>query len=196
MYLTWFPCLCLLTPVIYQFCIFNFAFLVSAYWDLLYFSSVYFYLISSSLHIYIYSTSVLFISLCFDCLWILKSAVFKFYIFFSLPPLWILTSTLFQFSIFYFAFLVCKYWHLQYFSSVYFTLLFSSLHFAICSTSLLYNLLSFPRTRILTCSVFQFCIFYFAFFVCGYFHLHYFSSVDVTLLSSSLHIGICSISIL
>ena len=97
---------------------------------------------------------------------------------------------------FYIAFLVCAYRHLQYFSSVYFTLLSLSLHVGICNVLVLYILLSFPSWGILASAVFQFCIFYFDFLVSGYWCLHYFGSVCFTLLSPSLHIGIHSISVL
>ena len=175
---------------------FHFAFLVYAYWHLQYFSSTYFNLLYSSLHIDICSIAVRYISLCFDSLWILTSAVFKLYIlhrfsciciltsaifqyctfYFAflllflpligiysisvlyillcLPCLCIFTSAVFNFCIIYFAFLVFTYWHLQYFSSAYFTLLFTSLHIDTCSTSLLYSLLSFPHPCILKCAVF------------------------------------------
>ena len=74
-------------------------------------------------------------------------------------------------------------------------LLSSSLHIGICSISVLYNLFCFLPLCILKSAVFQFCIFYFAFLVCAYWHLQYLSFIDFTLFSLSMHIGICSISI-
>ena len=152
----------ILTSAIFQFCIFYFAFLVCTYWHLGYFISVYFTLLSSSLHIDICSISVLYILLCFPSLCILASAVFHFYIyFFSFPRLYILTSAVLYFCILYFSFLVPAYCHLQYFSFVYFILL--SLF-----VDILYSLLSFPHPYILTCAVFQFCIFHFTLLVSSY----------------------------
>ena len=145
----WFPYLCILTSAVFQINIFYFAFPVSAYWHLQYFSSAYLTLLSSSLHIDIYRISVLYTSHCF-------------------PPLWILASTLFEFFISYFAFLVSEYWHLQYFSSVFFTLLSSSLYISICSILVLYISLFCLRVCIFTPAVFQFCIIYFAFVVSAY----------------------------
>ena len=153
----WFPYLCILTSAVFQFCIFDFAFLFSAYWHLHYFSSVY----------------------------------LTFF-----PRLCILKVALFQFCIFYFAFVVCAYYHLQYFSSVCFTFLSSSPHIGIYIILFFYILLCFSRLCILTSAVFQFCIIYFAFFVFPVWHLQCLGSADFTLLSSSLHIDKCSISVL
>ena len=100
-----------------------------------YFSSVYFTFLSSSLLICISIISVL-------------------YIFLYFPYLCILASVVFQPCILHFAFLVSVYWHLQCFSSVYFTLLFTSLNNTICRISVLNNLLYFLR----------FCKFIFAIF--------------------------------
>ena len=151
-----FPFLSILASAVFQFCIFDFAFFISAYWHLHYFSFVYL--------------------TCFDLLCVLTSAVFEFYILLSL--------------------LVSAYWHLQYFSSVCFTLRSSFVLIDICSISVLYILLRFPRLCILISAVFQLCIFYFAFFVSAYCELEYLSSIYFTLVSSSLHIDICSISVL
>ena len=177
LYFTFFPRLCILTSAIFQFFMFYIAFLVCAYRHLQYFSSVYFTLLSLSLHVGICNVSVLYILLYF--------------------PSWcILASAIFQFCIFYFGFLVSAYWYLQYFSSVDFSLLSSSLHIVSWSIWVLYTLPWFSRLCILTSAVFQFCIFYFDFLVSGYWCLHYFGSVCFTLLSPSLHIGIHSISVL
>ena len=196
-YLTFFPRLCILTVALFQFCIFYFAFVVCAYYHLQYFSSVcftflsssphiwhlhyfillYFTLLFSSLHIDICSISVLHNLLCFLCLSFLTSAVFRF-------------------CRFYFVFFVSAYWQMQYISSVYFTLLSTSLNIGIWSISFLDVLLYFLRFCILTPTVFQFWIFYFSFFVPAYWHLQCFSSIDLTLVSSSLYINICSISVL
>ena len=115
-------------------------------------------LFSLSLHIDICSISDQYILLCF-------------------PRLCILTSTVFHFCISYSAFLVSSYWHLQDISSAYFTLLSISLNIGICIISVLYNLLCFRRRCILTTAMFQFCIFYFVFFVSPCWHPQYFNSV-------------------
>ena len=209
-------CLCILASTLFQFFIFYFAFLISAYWHLQYFRSPYFPLLSSSLHIDISSVLVLQILPCFPRLCISTSAVYQFCIFrlaFHVSENWDLQ----YFSSAHFT-LLCLSLHidlcsisvlyispclpplpilpLQYFSYVNFTLLSSSLHIDICSISFLYILLCFPFSCILASSVFQFCIFHFSFLFSSYLHLHYFSSVYFPLFSSSLHIGICSISAL
>ena len=98
------------------------------------------------------SVSVLYILFCFLCLWVFPSA-------------------LFQFCRFYSAFLFSAYWHLLYFNSGNFTLLYSSLHINICSILFLYIWLCFPCLCILISAVF----------------------LDLVLVASSLHIHICSI---
>ena len=141
------------------------------------FSSVYFTLLSSFLHIDSYSISVLHIWLCFDWLCILTFAVLE------LP-------------IYNFAFLFSAYWHLQYFISVYLSLISSSLHIDIPSISVLHIWLWFPCLCILTSAVFQFCIFDPPLIVSALWHLQYFIFLYLTFLSLSLHIDICSISVL
>ena len=125
-----------------------------------------------------------------------------------------MASTVFQLCKLYFALLISAYLHLQYFFSVYFSLLsclyiltsavlkfwiLPSLRIHICSTSVLCFLMWFPRLRILTSAVFQFYIIYLPLFVStywdlqcsvlytfilyfsllpsAYWHHHYFSSV-------------------
>ena len=87
--------LCILTSAVFYFCIFDFTFLISAYWymqflcpescvpclvseysHLKYFNSWYFSLLFSFLHIEIWSISVRYIWLYFDHLCILTSVVF------------------------------------------------------------------------------------------------------------------------
>ena len=138
-----------MTSAIFQFFTSYFASLLLVYWDPQHFSSLYFTLLAPSLHIDICSISVLYILLCFFCLWILTSAVL-------------------EFCIFYLAFFVCSYWHLQYFNFANFTMLSSSLHIHICSNSVLYILPCLPRLCILVSAVFKFCIFYFILLVSAY----------------------------
>ena len=229
---------------VFHFCIFAFAYPVSAYWQLQYFSSVDLSLLSLSIHIDICSASVLYTILWLPRFCILISAVFQFWVLLCIWRLCILISAVFCFFMLYFACLVSANWHLQYFSSVilvwfpYFnsisvTLLSSSLRIDICSVLVLYIWLCFPclciltltifqscdllsllRLSISTSAVFQFCvllclphlyiflgavfylcIFYYACLVSANWHLQYFSSVYFNLVSLSLHIGICSISI-
>ena len=173
-----FPRLCISTAAVPYFCIFDFAFFLSAYWHLQFFSSV--------------------------CLtW------------FTRPCL--LLSPVFAVCIFHFTFFVFAYWLLQYFSSLFLKMLRLSLHYEICGISFLYTWLCFPclciltdicsilvlyilfcfrPVSILTSAVFQFCIFQFAFLVSACKQLQYFSSAYLTLLASSLHIHIYSISFL
>ena len=118
-------------------------------------------LLSLTLHIDICSISVLQIFLCYSFLCIMA-------------------STVFQLCKLYFALLISAYLHLQYFFSVYFSLLSFSLHFDICSievldftihicsTSVLCFVMWFPRLYILTSAVFQFYIIYFPLFVSTY----------------------------
>ena len=186
----YFPSLCILTSASFQFCIFNFAFLVSANWHLQYFSSAFYFacfvsgywhlqsfisvcfsLPPLSLHIDICNISIPYIWLCFPCLCILIYAVI-------------------QFCIFDFTFLVSTYSDLYYFNSLYvtlpslslqidicsisllhFTLLASSLDIDICSLSVLYVLVCLLRLCMLTSSAFQFRTFDFAFLVYAYWHL-------------------------
>ena len=150
-----FSCLCILTVPVFQFCIFYFAFLVSVY----FISSV------SLLYIEICSILVLYLLLSFPCLGILTSTVFQFFILLCLLRICILTAAGFKSLIFYFAFLVYAYWRPRNFSSIYFTLLSSSLHIDTCSNSVFYISLCFPCLCILTSAVFSFCIFSFAFLV-------------------------------
>ena len=173
----WLPYLCILTSAVFQINIFYFAFPVSAYWHLQYFSSAYLTLLSSSFHIDICRISVLYTSHCF-------------------PPLWILASALFQSFIFYFSFLVSANWHLQFFSSVYFTLLSSSLHISICSISVLYISLFCLRVCILASALFQFCVIYFVFLAFPCWYSQCYSSIEFTLIFSSLYIDIWSIIVL
>ena len=65
-----------------------------------------------------------------------------------------------------------------------------------CSVSVLYIWLCFPRLCILASEVFQFSIFYFAIIASVYYHLHYFCSLYFTLLSLYVHLSICSVSVL
>ena len=130
-----FPYPYILASAIFAFCISEFSFLVSAYWQLQYPSSINLTLLALVLHISICSIWPLYISLCF-------------------PPLCIFLSALFHFSIFYCASLVSAYWHLQYFSSVYLTLPSSFIHIDIFSISVLYISLWFPYLCILTSAVF------------------------------------------
>ena len=132
---------------------------------------------SSPLHIDVCRISVLYILLCFHGLSILTSAVF-------------------QFCIFSFAFFVSAYWELQYLSSVYFTLLSSSLYIDICNISVPYTLLCFPRLCIFASAVFQFFIIYFTFVISGFWHLQTLSSLYFTLLSWSVDIDICRLWVL
>ena len=139
-----FPRLCILISAVFQLCRFYFAFLVSAFWYLQYFSFVDFTLLSSSLHIVSWSIWPLYTLLFFPHLCILTSAVFQICVLLCLPRFCILTGSVFQFCILlYFPRLFC--WHLEYFSSVFLTLVSSSLHIGICSISVLYILLCFPR---------------------------------------------------
>ena len=172
-----FLCLSFLTSAVFRFCRFYFAFFVSAYWQMQYISSVYFTLLSTSLNIGIWSISFLDVLLYF-----LRFCI--------------LTPTVFQFWIFYFSFFVPAYWHVQYISSVYFTLLSTSLNIGICSISVLYILRCYPHPCILASAVFAFWIFEFSFLVSAYWQLQYLSSIYLTLLASAFHIGICSMSIL
>ena len=139
-------------------------------------------LLSSSLHIDICSISVLYISVCFDCFHMLTSLLFKLCVLLSFSRFYTLRSVVFQFCILYFAFLVSTYQLLHYFSSVYFTLLSSSVHISICSIIVLCILLFFLPQLILTSAVVQFCMFYFVFFVCAYCHLQCFTSAYFTFL--------------
>ena len=170
-----FPRLCILIPAVFQLCRFYSAFFVSAHCELEYLSSIYFILVSSSLHIDICSISVLYILLRFPCVWILMSALFWFCMFYFAFPVSAYWYPQYFSSVFYFACLVFAYWHMQYFSSVYFTFVSLCLYTEIPSISVLYFTLlaSFLHTD--RCSI---------------------SFLYFTLLSSSLHIDICSISIM
>ena len=189
-----FPHPYILTCAVFQFCIFHFTLLVSSYWHLQYGRSVYFTLL---------------------CLWILISAVFKLrilrsfpcinmcnipalYILLCFPPLCILGSWIYSISLLYILLCFCRLCilHLPYFSSIYFALLFSSVDIDICSITVLYIFSCFFSLCILASAVFQFCKLYFAFFVCAYWHLQYFSFVYFTLLSLSVYIDMCSFLVL
>ena len=168
--------LCVLTTAVFHFCIFDFLFVVSSYWHQQYFVFGYLTLHFKSLHIDICSISVPFIWLFFPCFHKLASAIFYFCIF---------------------------------------DLISLSLHSDICIVLVLYILFSLPCLCILTLAVFQFCIllcfccpwiltgivfrsfiFYFACLVSANSQIQCFSSVFSNLVSLSLHIGICSISVL
>ena len=99
---------------------FYFACFVSGYWHLQSFSSVCFSLPPSSLHIDIFSISIPYIWFCIPCLCILSSAVIYFCVFDLVSLSLLIDIWVYQFWIFDFAFLVSAYWHLLYFSSVYF----------------------------------------------------------------------------
>ena len=139
-------------------------------------------LISSSLPIAIPSICGLYISLYFLCLCVLTSAVFQFFIFENASIVSALWNLQYFISLYLTLFSLSLHidWHLQYFSSLYFILLSSCLHINICSLSVLYILICFPRLCMSTAAVFQFCIFYSAFLASTFWHLRYCSSVYFT----------------
>ena len=179
--LLFFPRLFILASTVLHFCIVYFPFLVPAFWHVhilwagvFEFCILYFgFLVSAYWHLQYFSS--VYFTLLSSCLDIDVCSISVLCILLCFPRTYILTSAVFQFCMFYFAFLVSAYWHRQYFSSVF--------YFA-CLVSAYWQLQCFSS------------VFYFTFLVASYWHLQYFSSVYFTLLSSSLHIGTCSISVL
>ena len=175
------------------------AFLLSAYWHLEFFSSVYFtwFLRPCPLLTPAFAFCIFHFTFFFFAYWLLQyfSSLFLkmlrlslhyeicgisfLYIWLCFPCLCVLTSAVFQFGELYFAFLVSAYWHLRYLSS------------------------GFYYLSIFTSTVFQLCMFYFAFvisavFRCliipvkittfqhGYFYLLFHVSSDTTLIVKKL----------
>ena len=138
-----------LASAVFQFCMFYFAFPVSAYWYPQYFSSVFYFACVVSTYWHLQYFNCLYFNLLFSPLSI------------GICRISVLYLTLLSSSV---HIDICS------ISVLYFTLLAFCLHIDIFSILIVYILICFPFLSLLASVVFQFCIFYFAFLLCSHWH--------------------------